>query len=238
MRLRVGYLVSRYPPHPSAQMRIIGANRAALALLLALLATSAALRMPVTPLRTPQLRALPSQRAGTIQLVDEPSPEAEAAEPAAASPATGDDEPETVVVEFGVGFGDKSSPIWQKPKYADSSNLDKETPAALKLVLDYLCKWLMLELWVGGTVGRGGACSSADLTLALCHARVTFRPLCGSECCWRGLKYSTQELLDASVLGLSRLIRLYSKHWAWFLDGCASIHFPFQFSPIFVRLSW
>ena len=176
------------PPPPSGAMRIIGANRAALALLLALLATSAALRMPVTPLRTPQLRALPSQRAGTIQLVDEPSPEAEAAEPAAASPATGDDEPETVVVEFGVGFGDKSSPIWQKPKYADSSNLDKETPAALKLVLDYLCKWLMLELWVGGTVGRGGACSSADLTLALCHARVTFRPLCGSECCWRGLK--------------------------------------------------
>ena len=177
-------------------MRTIGANRTAVALLLALLATSAALRMPVTPLRTPQLRALPSQRAGTIQLVDEPSPEAEAAEPAAASPATGDDEPETVVVEFGVGFGDKSSPIWQKPKYAESSNLDKETPAALKLVLDYLCKWLMLELWVGGMVGRrGGACSSADLTLALCHVRVTFRPLCGSECCWRGLSSTPRVMM-------------------------------------------
>lgn len=128
-------------------MSIIAANRAAL---LALLATSAALS--VTPLRTPQLR----QRAGTVQLVDEPSPEAEATEPepAAASPATGDDEPETVVVEFNMGFGDKSSPIWQKPKYPDSSG-DKETPAALKLVLDYLCKWPDLELWADGMVGRG-----------------------------------------------------------------------------------
>ena len=168
-------------------MRITRASRAPLALLLALLATSAALRMPVTPLRAPQLRAPPRQRAGTIQLVDEPSPEAEATEPAAAPPATGDAEPETVVVEFGLGFGDKSSPIWQEIKYAESEQLDKETPAALKFVLDFLCKWLMLEPCVGGMVGRGWACSSADLTLALCPGRGAFRPLCGSECCRRCL---------------------------------------------------
>ena len=147
------YLDASCPSSPSPTLRgmsIIAAN----SLLLALLATSAALS--VTPLRTPQLRALPRQRAGTVQLVDEPSPEAEATEPepAAASPATGDDEPETVVVEFNMGFGDKSSPIWQKPKYPDSSG-DKETPAALKLVLDYLCKWPDLELWADGMVGRG-----------------------------------------------------------------------------------
>lgn len=157
-------VLSSPPPLPTLRgMSIIAANRAALSLLLALLATSAALS--VTPLRTPQLRALPRQRAGTVQLVDEPSPEAEATEPepAAASPATGDDEPETVVVEFNMGFGDKSSPIWQKPKYPDSSG-DKETPAALKLVLDYLCKWPDLELWADGMVGRGYACSSTGLT--------------------------------------------------------------------------
>ena len=154
------------------------------------LATSSALVITVTPRRT-----LPRQRAGTVQLadepqlVDEPSPDAEATEPAAASPATGDDEPETVVVGFNMGFGDKSSPIWQKPKYADASN-DKETPAALKLVLDFLCKWLVLELRADGMVARGGACSLADLTIALCPDRGAFRPHCCSESWRRGLAHS------------------------------------------------
>ena len=198
-------------------MRIIGASRAPLALLLALLATSAALRMPVTPLRAPQLRAPPRQRAGTIQLVDEPSPEAEATEPAAAPPATGDAEPETVVVEFGLGFGDKSSPIWQEIKYAESEQLDKETPAALKFVLDFLCKWLMLEPCVGGMVGRGWACSSADLTLALCPGRGAFRPLCGSECCRRCL--ADQDLVDMPLRLCAVLNRLIIYMGVCVLDG-------------------
>jgi len=176
---------------PSPEERAIAmSTRSILAVLLSL-ATSSALVMPVTPRRT-----LARQRAGTVQLidepqlVDEPSPDAEATEPAAASPATGDDEPETVVLEFNMGFGgDKSSPIWQKPKY-DASN-DKETPAALKLVLDFLCKWLVLELRAGGIVAGGGACSLADLTIALRPDRGAFRPHCCSESWRRGLATHT-----------------------------------------------
>lgn len=136
--------------------------------LMALLATSAALTLSAS---TQPLRSFSRQRVGVVQLV-EPSPEVEASEAAEASPATeaaattGDTEPETVVVEFSSPFGDKSSPIWQKPKPSSSGLPDKETPAALKLVLDYLCAWLVLERSVRGMVRRRPASSATCLTSA------------------------------------------------------------------------
>ena len=159
--------------------------RLLVATLVALLTTGAALRVPVTPLAastTLQLR----HRIGIVQLglVDGSwveDEDGEASEVAAASPAAAGTgaEPETVVVDFGSPFGDKSSPIWQKPKPVDSSG-DKETPAALKLVLDYLCKSPMLERLVGVMVGRSRVCGSADLTFALCPRRGAFRAGGGS----------------------------------------------------------
>ena len=144
------------------------AARLLMASLMALLATSAALTLSAS---TQPLRSFSRQRVGVVQLV-EPSPEVEASEAAEASPATeaavatGDTEPETVVVEFSSPFGDKSSPIWQKPKPSSSGLPDKETPAALKLVLDYLCAWLVLERSVRGMVRRRPASSATCLTCA------------------------------------------------------------------------
>ena len=111
------------------------------AMLLACLLAVSALR---TPLRTPPR----SHQRALLRLCAEPEPStdkgdaAETAEPAAApaAPAT-ENEPETVVL-FGGGrgggspFGDKTSPIWQKPKPVEQG--PDNTPEALKIVLDYL----------------------------------------------------------------------------------------------------